>query len=220
VARDEVRVVTPLSQHDRGLPVVSGGVVDAAVPAAAAGGAPPSLGAQDVALDLRHVEREAAMTRLFDSHHTELLRLAVLLGAEADAEDVVAEAFCELHRRWDRLRDRGAALPYLRSVVCNLARMRVRHLQVVRRHAEHAGERFESDVRSAEAEVVLREDQREVVAALRTLPTRQRQALVLRYWLDLREAEVAEAMGISAGAVKAHTFRGMAALSKALEVRR
>ncbi len=191
----------------------------AVAPAQAPAPAPPA--GDEVALDLRDVEREAAMTRLFDSSHTELLRLAVLLGAEGDAEDVVAEAFCELHRRWDRLRDRGAALAYLRSVVCNLARMRVRHLQVVRRHAERVGgDAFDADVRSAEAEVVLREDQREVVEALRTLPTRQRQALVLRYWLDLREAEVAAAMGISCGAVKAHTSRGMAALTKALEVRR
>ncbi len=96
-----------------------------------------------------------------------------------------------------------------------------RHLQVVRRHVERAGgDPLDADVRSAEAEVVLREDQREVVEGLRTLPTRQRQALVLRYWLDLREAEVAAAMGISCGAVKAHTSRGMAALTKALEVRR
>jgi len=188
-------------------------------PRTAPDAAPGALPSSDhAALDLRDVEREAAMTHLFDAHHTELLRLAVLLGADGDAEDVVAEAYCELHRRWDRLRDQGAALPYLRSVVCNLARMRLRHLQVVRRHVEREGGRWETDVRSAEAEVVLREDQSEVVAALHTLPARQRQALVLRYWLDLREAEVAAAMGISCGAVKAHTSRGMAALTRALEV--
>jgi RNA polymerase sigma factor (sigma-70 family) len=212
--------MSSLSRPELPTPVVGTAVPEiVAQPAAPVG---PAAVGHDVGLDLRNVEREAAMTRLFDRHHTELLRLAVLLGAAADAEDVVAEAFCELHRRWDRLRDRGAALPSLRSVVCNLARMRVRHLQVVRRHTEHAGERLDVEAlsASAEAEVVLREDQREVVEALRTLPTRQRQALVLRYWLDLREAEVAEAMGISCGAVKAHTSRGMAALTRALEVRR
>ncbi|MFZ5850290.1 MAG: SigE family RNA polymerase sigma factor [Actinomycetota bacterium] len=167
-------------------------------------------------LDLRDVEREAAITRLFDRHHTQLLRLAALLGADGDAEDIVAEAFCELHRRWGRLRDPDAALPYLRSVLVNLARMRVRHLQVVRRHPESPP----PDVGSAEHEAVLREDQREVVAALAALPPRQREALVLRYWLDLREAEVAAAMGISAGAVKAHTARGMATLTRLLEGRR
>ena len=64
---------------------------------------------------------------------------------------------------------------------------------------------------------MLREDHREVVLALRELPERQRQALVLRYWLDLKEAEVAAAMGISPGAVKAHTSRGMAALTRLLK---
>jgi RNA polymerase sigma-70 factor (sigma-E family) len=165
---------------------------------------------------LRDLEREAAITALFDRQYPELVRLAVLLGADHEAEDVVAEAFCELYRRWPRLRDPLAAPAYLRSVVCNLVRMRLRHLQVVRRHLDQGP----PDVGSAEQEVVLREDLREVVHALCTLPDRQRQALVLRYWLDLREAEVAEAMGISAGAVKAHTARGMAALTRALKERR
>jgi RNA polymerase sigma-70 factor (sigma-E family) len=163
-------------------------------------------------LDLRHAEREAAVTRLFESHATELTRLAALLGAGADAEDVVAEAFCDLHRRWGRLRDPDAAPAYLRSAVCNLTRMRLRHLQVVRRHAPEAP----PDVSSPESEVILREDQQQVVRALRSLPNRQREALVLRYWLDLREADVAQAMGISTGSVKVHTSRGMAALTKAL----
>jgi RNA polymerase sigma-70 factor (sigma-E family) len=157
-------------------------------------------------------ERETALTLLFDRHHGQLLKLAVRLGAGSDAEDVVAEAFCELHRRWDLLRAPDAAPAYLRSVVCNLVRMRLRHLDVVRRHADWPT----PYASSAEAEAVLREDQREVVAALRGLPLRQRQALVLRYWLDLREREVADAMGISAGAVKAHVSRGMAALTRSL----
>jgi RNA polymerase sigma-70 factor (sigma-E family) len=165
---------------------------------------------------LRDLEREACVSALFDRHHTELLRLAVLLGADADAEDVVAEAFCELYRRWPRLRNADAAPAYLRSVVCNQVRMRLRHLQVVRRHPDPPA----PVIGSAEQQVVLREDQREVVDALRALPDRQRQALVLRYWLDLREAEVAAAMGISCGAVKSHTSRGMAALTRMLGEKR
>jgi RNA polymerase sigma-70 factor (sigma-E family) len=160
---------------------------------------------------LAELAREAALVQLFDEHYTGLLRLAVLLGAD-DAEDIVAEAFCQLYRRWGRLRDTGAALPYLRSVLCNLVRMRVRHLQVARRHTERPG--LPTD--SAESEVLLREDQRMLIAALKGLPVRQREALVLRYWLSLREAEIAAAMGISCGAVKSHTARGMAALTKAL----
>ncbi len=184
-------------------------------PVRAAASAPPPGRLGGTWLGLRDVDREAAVTALFDQHHTQLVRLAVLLGAD-DAEDVVAEAFCELYRRWPRLRDPQAAPAYLRSVVCNLVRMRLRHLQVVRRHhRDHL-----ADAGSAEQEVVLREDHREVVRALRELPERQRQALVLRYWLDLREAEVAAAMGISPGAVKAHTSRGMAALTRLLGERR
>lgn len=185
--------------------------------AAAGAGMPAAVSPEAVEdqveqLDFRNVERAATLTRLFDAHHAELTRLAALLGAGAESEDLVAEAFYRMHRKWSRLRDRECALPYLRSIVCNLARQRHRHQQVVQRHEELAP----ADVGSAESEVVLREDQREVVAALRTLPDRQREALVLRYWLDLREAEVAAAMGISTGAVKSHTSRGMAALARQL----
>ncbi len=56
-----------------------------------------------------------------------------------------------------------------------------------------------------------------VVAALQRLTARQREAIVLRYYADLSEAEIADAMGISRGAVKSHTARGMAALRTALE---
>lgn len=163
-------------------------------------------------LDLRNVEREAALAWLFDRYYAELLRLAVLLGGGQEAEDLVTEAFCQLHRHWPHLRDPMAAPGYLRSVVCNLVRMHLRHLQVVRRHTEPPL----PDIDSAESQVVLREDQREVIAALRRLPERQRQALVLRYWMDLREHEIAEAMGITTGAVKAHISRGMAALTRFL----
>lgn len=180
-----------------------------------AGGLPPDPAAQvgpSSWLGLRDLEREAAVTALFDRHHHDLVRMAVLLGADHEAEDMVAEAFCELYRRWPRLRDPQAAPAYLRSVVCNLTRMRLRRLQVARRHPEPPA----AEAGSAEQEVVLREDQREVVRALRALPERQRQALVLRYWLDLREAEVAQTMGISVGAVKTHTSRGMAGLTRLL----
>ena len=192
----------PAAPPDVGTPAAP----DTGTPSARRPGLPGWVG-------LRDLEREAAVTALFDRHHTELVRLAVLVGAQGDAEDIASEAFCELYLRWPRLRDPAAAPAYLRSVVCNLVRMRLRHLQVVRRHPEpglpYAG--------SAEQEVVLREDHREVVDALRGLPDRQREALVLRYWLDLSEAEVAATMGISCGAVKSHTARGMAALTKALK---
>ncbi|HEU4425251.1 MAG TPA: SigE family RNA polymerase sigma factor [Pilimelia sp.] len=179
--------------------------------------APPEpAGNLDTArVSLSDLEREAALARLFDAHHTSLLRLAVLLGAEGEAEDIVSEAFYELYRKWNRLRSPDAALGYLRAVVCNLVRMRVRRLQVARRHADHVIE----SVGSPEAEVLLRDDQRRLVEAIKRLPARQREALVLRYWLDLRESEIAAAMGISPGAVKSHTSRGMATLTRVMEGR-
>jgi DNA-directed RNA polymerase specialized sigma24 family protein len=106
--------------------------------------------------ELRDLDREAAMVALFDAHHTQLVRLALLLGAEHDAEDIVSEAFCELHRRWRRLRSPGAAPAYLRSTVCNLARMRIRHLQVQRKHAHQEADGLaERTAESAEHSALL-----------------------------------------------------------------
>jgi RNA polymerase sigma-70 factor (sigma-E family) len=190
--------------------------VPVAAPVTGADSGPPDRPGVEPGVDLRDVERETALIRLFDGHHTKLVRLAVLLGAEQDAEDLVAEAFCELHRRWYKLRTPDSAPAYLRSVVCNLVRMRIRRLQVSRRHA---GVEV-VNIASAETTAMLHEDQRQVVEALKNLPTRQREALVLRYWMDLKEREIAEAMGISSGAVKSHISRGMHALSRALEIQR
>jgi RNA polymerase sigma-70 factor (sigma-E family) len=168
--------------------------------------------------DIAGLDRDRAVETLFATHHLAMTRLAVLLGAD-DAEDVVAEAFYQLYRRWPRLRSAEAAAAYLRSVVVNQTRMRIRHLQVVRRHAARAGG-VADHVESGEAQVVLRDDQQALVDAVRRLPDRQREALVLRFWLDLREKEIADAMGISTGSVKTHVSRGMAALSLSLQERR
>ncbi|MFF3554894.1 RNA polymerase sigma factor [Streptomyces tsukubensis] len=165
-------------------------------------------------------ERETALARLFEAHYTSMLRLATLLGAD-DPENIVAEAYYELYRKWRRLRRTESAEAYLRSVVCNLTRMRIRHLQVVRRHVQAPGaDRVPESVASAEHTALLRDDQQALIGALRQLPPRQREALVLRHWLGLKEAEIAEAMGISAGSVKTHTARGIAALTQVMENRR
>jgi RNA polymerase sigma factor (sigma-70 family) len=183
-----------------------------AAPALASG---PFKAAADGGHNLRDVEREAAISELFDCHYAQLVRLAVLIGADDEAEDIVDDAFCVLHRRWYTLRQSDAALSYLRSVICNLTRMRLRHHAVVRHHQEEA----HAYVESPEAIAELREERREVIAALRRLPGRQREALVLRYWLGLCETDVARAMGISRGAVKAHTARGMAGVKRSLAAR-
>ena len=76
---------------------------------------------------------------------------------------------------------------------------------------------LEPDAESAEARALLGEEHREVLAALRRLPDRQREAVVLRHCLDLKEAEVAEAMNVSRGTVKSSSHRGLAALAKILK---
>ncbi|MFF7390106.1 SigE family RNA polymerase sigma factor [Streptomyces scabiei] len=167
--------------------------------------------------DPADVEREAGVARLFELHYSSMLRLAVLLGAD-DPENVVAEAYYQIYRKWRRLRDAEAAEAYLRSTVCNLTRMRIRHLQVARRHVETPT--VEEPVASAESTALLHDDQRVLIGALQQLPARQREALVLRHWLGLKESEIAAAMGISCGSVKTHTARGLAALTQAMEARR
>ena len=189
-------------------------VAAAAMPRVTAEAAASPARALAPTLDLREAEREAEIARVFDQSHAQLVRLAALLGAGPDAEDVVAEAFCQLYRRWPKLRSPDAAPAYVRGAVVNLVRMRWRHLQVVRRHRDRALR--PNDTVSAEHVVLDREDQRAVVTALEELAPRQREAIVLRYWMDLKEAEIAAAMGISCGAVKSHTARAMATLTRAV----
>jgi RNA polymerase sigma-70 factor (sigma-E family) len=153
--------------------------------------------------------------QLFHGHFATMTRLAAMLGAD-DPEDVAQEAFVRLHRRRRTLRDPYASIGYLRTTVVNLSRSRVRHLSVVRRNQPARA----PDAESAEQQAVRREDARELVAALGQLSNRHREALVLRYWLDLSEAEMADAMGVSRGTVKAHVSRGLDALATIMEATR
>jgi RNA polymerase sigma factor (sigma-70 family) len=155
---------------------------------------------------------EEAVAGLFAARYPELVRLAGLLGAD-DPEDIAQEAFARLLRRYGSLRDAGAALGYVRATVCNLTRNRRRHLRTARLRAP--AER-PADVESSEQAVLLREEQRAVIAALGALPARRREAIVLRYWLGLSEAETAAAMGVSAGTVKSQVSRGLASLGQVL----
>ena len=157
-------------------------------------------------------EGDAGLPALFHAHYRRLLALAVLVSDDpATAEDLVQEAFARLHGR--ALADPDRALAYLRATILNLSRSRLRRLRTARKH-DRPDDRT---ARSPEDDVLLRADQRAVLDALRRLSPRQRQALVLRYWDDLNEAQVAAAMGVSAGAVKSHTSRGLAALRTLLE---
>ena len=137
----------------------------------------------------------------------------MLVRDTPSAEEVVQEAFIAMHEGWHRLKDTDKALAYLRQAVVNRARSVLRHRMVVEKNAPKPA----PDMPSAEHGAMALLERSEVIAALRALPERQREALVLRYYADLSEADIAAAMRISRGAVKSHTSRGIAALRAALE---
>jgi RNA polymerase sigma-70 factor (sigma-E family) len=159
-------------------------------------------------------DRDHAITALFATYHRQLVGFAILLVDDlATAEDVVQDAFLALHRRWSWMRDPQAAYEYLRTSVLNGARSQLRR----RRVRTRVGERSQSPGASAESIAVDRAEHDDVAAALAKLPTRQRQVLVLRYYLDQTEAEIAQVLSISPGSVKQHAARGLAALTARLE---
>lgn len=154
-----------------------------------------------------------ALTDMYREHYRPLVRMAALLIRDsAAAEEVVQDCFVAMHSAWPRIRQEDKALAYLRQSVVNRSRSLLRRRQVADRHLPKP----EPDAPSAEHGAITSLERSAVVAALRVLPPRQREALVLRYYLDLPEAEVAAAMGITRGAVKAHTFRAMTALRNTL----
>ena len=149
---------------------------------------------------------------LFRRHFSGLVRFAALLGAD-DPANLAQEAFLRLHTRRRRLRDEGAALPYLRRTVVNLHNSRLRHLRVVRRE-----DRPEvKHVSSAEDLVLGALDQQRIQHALTKLSPRHRTILVLRYWLDLSGSDIAQTLDIPLGTVKSQTSRALAALSDHLK---
>jgi RNA polymerase sigma-70 factor (sigma-E family) len=159
-------------------------------------------------------DADQAVTQLYSNHYPSLVRLAGLLVRDVQtAEEVVQDCFIAMHDGWHRLRDEDKALSYLKQAVVNRSRSVLRHRSVMDRNAPKPA----PDMPSAEQGAIAQLERTEVIAALRTLPDRQRQALVLRYYADLSEAKIAEMMGISKGAVKSHTARGMSSLRAILE---
>jgi len=161
-----------------------------------------------------------AVTALYQAHVLGLVRLGVvMLGDQAAAEDVVHDAFLGLYRRWDSLADSASALAYVRASVLNGCRTVLRH------QARHGGVAADGAIaafadtplESAEALVLLGEEHRAVLAAIRRLPDRQREALVLRYYLDMTEAQIADTMRISRGTVKSAISRAVAAVGRTLK---
>ena len=155
----------------------------------------------------------AAVAALYQHHAAGLIRLAYLmLGDRAGAEDAVQDAFCGLYRHWDRLADRDRALAYVRSSVLNGCRSALRRRITGRRLLTA----YQPPTASAEAAVLGLEERQEVMRAVRRLPGRQREALVLRFYLDLPEREIARLMGLRPSSVRSATARALKALGHAL----
>jgi RNA polymerase sigma-70 factor (sigma-E family) len=192
--------------------------VAASVPPAVTGGQTSTV---DVTMPLRAVvtgpgewNAELAVIELYSIQYKSLVRLAAMLVRDiSTAEEVVQDAFIAMHDGWHRLKDADKALAYLRQAVVNRSRSVLRHRLVVEKNAPKPA----PDMPSAEHGALALLERSAVIAALRDLPERQREAIVLRYYADLSEAEIAATMRISRGAVKSHTARGMASLKAALE---
>jgi RNA polymerase sigma-70 factor (sigma-E family) len=154
------------------------------------------------------------VTEIYTMHYNQLVRLAVMLVHDVQtAEEVVQDSFEAMHLAWRRLRNTEKALSYLRQAIVNKSRSVLRHRKVVEMHPPKPA----PDEQSAEHAALTLIERSAVTSALRSLPVRQREAVVLRYYGDFSEADIAKAMGISRGAVKSHTARAMASLKSILE---
>jgi RNA polymerase sigma-70 factor (sigma-E family) len=157
------------------------------------------------------------VTELYQAHAVGLIKLGVImLGDAAAAEDVVQDAFFGLYRNWGRLSDPVNALAYARASVLNGCRAALRQ-RIRRDRRERSVVAVAATTVAAESAVLVGEEHREVLTALRRLPDRQREALVLRFYLGVSEEETARAMGISRGTVKSSTSRALAALGRMLK---
>lgn len=139
----------------------------------------------------------------------------LLLHDRSLAEEVVQDAFVAVHSHWSGLRDPQHGLAYLRRAVVNRSHSVQRRRGLEQRHAQ-AGVPG-PDGPGADVALEVAERRRRVLSALQALPRRQREVLVLRHYADLDEAGIAEALGISRGAVKSHAHRGAARLRELLQ---
>jgi RNA polymerase sigma-70 factor (sigma-E family) len=156
-----------------------------------------------------------SLAEVFVCRRSELVRLAAfILSDRQAAEDVVQDVFLRMHQRSGQIADLDDPLPYLRGAVVNGCRSVLRRRLLIRRHA---GQDQPCPPLSAEEATLLSEDRRQVLTALAQLPPRRREVLVLRYYAELSEAEIAATLGISAGTVKSTAARGLAALARALK---
>jgi RNA polymerase sigma-70 factor (sigma-E family) len=180
--------------------------------------APRSRGS--VVVDGEHAgpsSRRVDVPALYTEHWRNSLRLAVFLtGDRATAEDVVQDAFVALYRNQANLRDPDAAVGYLRVCIVNISRSLIRRHMTARKHLRALGPTSEE---AADVPALLAAEHQRTLAAVRSLPRAQREVVVLRYWGQLSEAQIAATLGISPGTVKSTASRGLARLRTALEHR-
>jgi len=165
---------------------------------------------------------DQALTDLYAGYWHSLVRLSWLLVRDQQlAEETVQDAFVAMHSRWSRLRNQELALAYLRRCVVNSSRSVLRHRTVENRYlsAETSARSAygTTEEPSAEARALEHATGERLLAALGRLSRRQREVLTLRYYLDLSEAQIADALSISTGSVKAHAHRGLIALRSDVE---
>lgn len=155
---------------------------------------------------------DALVGRVFSLEAANLVRLARFFVDDRDAaEDLVQEAFIRLARSVHRVEDPAKVPAYLRSIVLNLARDHNRRGLVSLRH------RGGPPVGPTVDELVdLKEDQQQVIEAIRSLSPGQRNCLVLRYYSELPIAEIATTLQISQNTVKTQLRRGLASLQRLL----
>ncbi|MEU8302746.1 SigE family RNA polymerase sigma factor [Actinomadura sp. NPDC048955] len=154
----------------------------------------------------------AEFHRFFQRHHRELARLAfLLLGDQDGADDLAAEALTAAWQRWDRVRAADRPLAYVRGMVVNMARSRLRALVRERDKAARLGARMDDRVRDPDVPAVV-----DVRAALRTLPQRKRACVVLRFGFDMSEKDTARVLGVAVGTVKSQTAKAVAELARHL----
>ncbi|MFJ7205210.1 SigE family RNA polymerase sigma factor [Streptomyces sp. NPDC098789] len=178
---------------------------EAAAPETAVGAAAPEVA---VGTTVDH------LTETYQAHYRSLLGLAaLLLDDTASCEDVVQEAFIRVHSARSRVREPEKTLAYLRQTVVNLSRSALRRriigLKLLSKPMP--------DMASAEEGAYEQLERDDLIRSMRGLQRRQREVLVLRYFADMTEAQVAETLGISLGSVKAYGSRGIAALRVAME---
>ena len=147
------------------------------------------------------------MRLAFEQHYVQLLRLCILLSGRRDiAEDLVQEAFVRAATRVPGLEIEEVG-PYLRRVAVNVWKNRLRRLAL-----ENRPRALRRDNQAPEQSSY---DERDALwQAVKRLPKRQRACVVLRFWEDLTESEVAVLLGCSVGTVKSHTSRALARLRK------